>query len=252
MQELIVGDVVSGILESERDTGFVFRTTDGLSGLLPRSEFFWIRPRMGKPQFPEIGSALIAKVLESKPKRDRLGNYITFSVRALLPNPWEIVEGAYPIGTRIRAKISGFTEVGAVIDLPSELSILIHNTQVSWQDPNATAEGELSIGQLIEVVVIESKKSPKRLHGSCREATADPWPKFAQEAPPGTVFIGTISGLAEYGAFVKLESGFVGLMHRTQNPDFLELRMGERVKVAIISIDPISHRASLAPVRSAA
>lgn len=252
MQELIVGDVVSGILESERDTGLIFRTTDGKSGLLPRNEFFWTRTRMGKLQFPEIGSELIAKVIESKPRKDRPGNYITFSVRALAPNPWEMVEDFYPVGSRIQAKISGFTEAGAVIDLPSELSLLIHNTQVSWKDPNATAESEWTLGQLIDVIVVESKRSPKRLHGSYRDATDDPWPKFAQESPSGTVFVGTISGLTEYGAFVKLENGFVGLMHRTQNPDFLELRMGERIRVAIISIDPANHRASLAPVRSIA
>lgn len=250
MQQLKIGDIVAGQIESERDWGFLFRSSGGTAARLPRNELTWVRSRIKGIIFPEIGATVLVKVLDVKPKKDVPGEYITVSVRALLPNPWDSVQLIYPIGTRVQARVAAFAEAGAVIDLRAGLSLLIHHTQVSWRDPNARAEDELELDELIEVIVTESSKAPNLLLGSYRDAMEDPWPQFAKETLVGTKSFGMISGLTEYGAFVKLEDGFVGLMHKSQNPEFVKLQMGEKVTVTILSIDPANHRLSLAPARA--
>lgn len=245
-RDLTVGDVVIGIVEQQFEWGYLIRLPSGQSGRLLLRELTWVRPRDGHVPAPlQLQTELYLKIIGATPKKNSPGQYILFSARALVPNPWQLTEQLYPVGTRISAPVSGFLTHGAYLNLPGGLSIPIHNSEVSWKDSNATAEMFFHIGQIIEVVVIESSGFPKRLSGSHRLAITDPWPDFAASAPAGTVFHGTVSSIVEYGAFVRLDNGFVGLLHKSQTGNRSCFSVNDRVVVSVASIDAKARRISL-------
>jgi small subunit ribosomal protein S1 len=248
-QNLLIGEVVTGTVVRQLDWGYHIRTTSGHDGRLYPGELSWTKPRdRSTPHSLPIGTTLQLQVIQVKPRPGGDGQYIQFSVKELFPDPWQVVERTYPVGTRISATVTGFLPYGAYLDLPAGLSILIHNTEVTWKYPNATAEEFFVIGQIIDIIVTESSSTPKRLGGSHKAAIPDPWLDFQAEAPMGTIFDGVVISIASFGAFVRLSNGFVGLIHNSQIADALELSPGLTIKTSIASIDSAARRVSLSVV----
>lgn len=242
--EYVVGDVVAGEIRREVEGGYLVEIAPGVTGKLPHRETAWLAGEREQIQLPP-GSALQLRVIEATPRKHSEGQYLTLSVRALLPNPWERVEEIYPVGTRIQARISEILEHGAIVLLPAGLRMLVHNSEISWTRRNATAAETFHVGQLLDLVVIVSSSNPKRLRGSYRQAIGNPWPDFAKNTAPGTEFDGAVTSVVDYGAFVRLDNGFEGLLHNSQLAGASQLLPGEELKVSVLAIDATARRLQL-------
>ena len=240
-----VGDILIGEVHHEFEWGCLLQLPDGVTGRLPFNELSWTKASKPLNDIYSPGTRLCVKVMEAKPNKNRGGQYLTFSLRRLLPNPWSQVEEFYPIGTRIIAPVSRFIKHGAVVDLPAGLSILIHHSEVSWTDARAVADSVLAVGQVIPMVVTLSTATPRKLQASYKRAIPDPWPNLAASCRSGQEFLGKVSSLKDYGIFVKLPNGLVGLIHSSVLPAEPEFLVGDNIEVKVLTIDAESRRISL-------
>ena len=155
------------------------------------------------------------------------------------------VSGVMPFGIFVRVFLTDEDkESGTFLDG------LVHISEISWE--KVTDVSKLyEVDQELDVQVIDVDKNSGKLNLSVKRLTANPWDDIASSLPVETKTKGSITRLAPYGAFVKLEQGIEGLIHISKIPSDADLKVGDEVDVYIESIDTDHHRISLGLVLSA-
>lgn len=209
----------------------------GATGKLPYGEISWTRHKKLLVNCFELGAVVRVEVISAEPKKNSFGQKLTFSYRNTLPNPWRDVDALYPVGWRGRVPVSQFIGYGALVELPSGVNALVHNTEISWRERVVSATDVFQLGQEIEVVVLRSDAANSRLNVSHRMAVPSPWPELAATTRVGDVFEAVVVTVVDYGVFVRLSNGFVGLLHVTRFQPGAQYARGDTVTVDIESVD---------------
>ena len=133
--------------------------------------------------------------------------------------------------------VSNLANFGAFVDLGGADG-LVHISQLAWSRVNHPSE-VLHVGQEVEVQVLSVDKEKKKIALSIKRAEVDPWTTVEQRYTPGQVVIGTITKIAPFGAFARIEDGVEGLIHLS------ELTPGIRpqTKPARRTATPVAHSA---------
>ena len=152
---------------------------------------------------------------------------------------------------------------GAFVDLGG-VDGLVHISKLSWDRVNHPSD-ILQEGETISVKIDKIDKQTGKISLSYRDTMAHPWEGIETRYSTGSTASGVISRIADFGAFVRLESGVEGLIHISELAHHRVLRVtnvveeGQEVEVKILSVDPESQRMSLslkalhdAPVKSGA
>jgi small subunit ribosomal protein S1 len=196
-----------------------------------------------------VGKPLPLKVIEVDRKRRRL----VMSARQA-ERQWReqqknrLLEELEPGQTR-KGIVRSLTNFGAFIDLGGADG-LIHVSELSW-DKVRHPKDVLTVGQEVEVYVLRLDRDQKRIGLSLKRTQPDPWTTVAQRYHIGQVIVGTVTNMADFGAFVQLEPGVEGLIHISELADIplshpKELvRKGERLTLVILHIDPERRRIGL-------
>lgn len=158
---------------------------------------------------------------------------------------WENIK----VGEVVKAEIKRFTNFGAFADI-NGVDGLIHLSQISWNHVKS-AESYLTKGQIVDVKIIEADREKNRISLSIKALTKEPWSDVEEKYPEGSVVLGKVVRINDFGAFVELEDGVDGLVHiskithdRINNPaDVLEV--GQEIKAIILSVDAKNKRISL-------
>jgi small subunit ribosomal protein S1 len=157
----------------------------------------------------------------------------------------------YPVGSRVKGKVTRIVNYGAFVELDEGLEGLIHVSEMSWDKRLKHPSKYVKVGDevLVEVIGVDSKE--RRLSFSLRQLEPDPWKLFAETHSPGTRVRGMVRGLTDFGAFVEVEKGIEGLVHvsdisrqRVKHPSEV-LKKGQEVEVAIQSLDLVNRKLSL-------
>lgn len=147
-------------------------------------------------------------------------------------------------GSLVKGVVKNITDFGAFIDLDG-LDGLLHITDISWGRINHPSE-QLSVGQEVEVMVLEIDREKERISLGLKQRYDNPWEKIVETYPVDTEVTGKVTTLVPYGAFVELEPGIEGLIHiseiswtkRVARPsDVLETGQEVRAKVTDINLD---------------
>lgn len=161
----------------------------------------------------------------------------------------EKVLSSLKVGDIVKAEVKRFTNFGAFAEV-NGVDGLIHLSQISWNHVKR-AEDYLKSGDLIDVKVIELDKENKKLSLSIKEITPEPWKDVTEKYPEGSVVLGKVVRINDFGAFVELEPGVDGLVHiskishdRINNPADI-LSVGQDIKAKILSVDEEQKRISL-------
>jgi small subunit ribosomal protein S1 len=205
-----------------------------------------------------VGRALLFLVTEV---RDG-GKRVVVSRRALLEQEAKVSAARtlsqLSVGSNVRGTVSAVREFGVFVDLGG-IEGLVPNSEVSY-DRSAKTSELLSAGDVVDVQVREIKEGVVDKRGapvtkitlSLKALTADPWDNLASVAPEGKVVSGTVTRLADFGAFVRLAPGVEGLLHISElggkvvHPSAL-LKVGETLHVVVRSVDRAAHKISLVP-----
>jgi small subunit ribosomal protein S1 len=196
------------------------------------------------------GQELDFKVIKLDQKR----NNVVVSRRSIM-DPESTAERkalleALQEGQIVEGVVKNLMDYGAFIDLGG-VDGLLHNTDMAW-DRIKHASEVLKVGQKVTVKVLKYDKERSRVSLGLKQMSEDPWADIARRYPKGTRLFGKISNIADYGCFVKLESGVEGLVHVSEmdwtnkniHPGKL-VEPGQDVEVMVLEIDTERRRISL-------
>jgi small subunit ribosomal protein S1 len=241
--------------QTQRVTGVIFGRVKGgftvdLSGavaFLPGSQVD-IRPV--RDVGPLMGSPQPFQIL----KMDRRRGNIVVSRRAVLEESRaearsELV-ASLKEGQVLQGVVKNITDYGAFVDLGG-VDGLLHVTDIVWRRINHPSEA-LTIGQTVMVQVIRFNPETQRISLGMKQLEADPWEGVAAKYPIGTKFVGRVTNITDYGAFVELEPGIEGLVHVSEmswtkknvHPGKI-VSTSQEVEVMVLDVDPQKRRVSL-------
>ena len=146
-----------------------------------------------------------------------------------------------------RGVVSNLANFGAFVDLGGADG-LVHISQLAWSRVNHPSE-VLKVGQEVEVQVLSVDKEKKKIALSIKRAEVDPWTTVEQRYLPGQVVTGTITKIAPFGAFARIEDGIEGLIHLSELPSGMDpktsLHEGQQLQLRILRIDAERRRLGL-------
>jgi small subunit ribosomal protein S1 len=240
------GEIVEGIIKNITDYG-LFIDLGGIDGLLHITDLSWGRVTNHSEIF-KIGDKIKVKILNF----DRENERVSLGYKQIKPDPWEKVEEKYPVGARLRGKIVNITNYGAFIELEEGIEGLIHISEMSWVRKIKHPSQLLSIGDLVEAMVLDLDVPKKRISLSLKQLEPNPWVLMEEKYPPGTVIEGKIKNVTDFGIFIGFDEGIDGLVHisdiswtqKIKHPSEL-YKKGQEVRAIVLSIDKDNERFSL-------
>jgi small subunit ribosomal protein S1 len=187
-------------------------------------------------------------------KFDRKSENAVLSRKLLLQDEREKkkrqVFGDIAKGQKIAGRVKSLTSFGAFVDIGG-IEGLLHVSDISWGKTAHPSEN-LSVGQEVEVVVLDFNEKDEKISLGLKQLTADPWENIAEKYQAGQKIAGKVSSLTDFGAFVELEKGVEGLVHisdltwsrKLVHPKKV-LTPGQEVVVSILDVNPTTKRISL-------
>jgi small subunit ribosomal protein S1 len=219
----------------------------GIEGLVHVSELSWTK-RIARPADVLTQGQEIEAVVLGVSKEDQK---VSLSVRQLDTNPWEVVTGKYPTGTRVKGKVRNLTAYGAFVELEEGIDGMIHVSDLSWTKKINHPSEVLKKGDDIEAEVLEIDKANQRISLSLKHLSDDPWKSIEERYKIGDLVSGKVSKVASFGAFIQLADEIDGLVHISQiSNDRVEkvkevLKIGQEVSARVIKVDKTERRIGL-------
>jgi small subunit ribosomal protein S1 len=240
------GFVIEGTIKNLTDYG-AFVDIGGIDGLLHVTDMSWGRLQNPSEMF-KVGDSVQVKVL----KLDKEKEKVSLGFKQLIPDPWSSVVEIYPVGARIKGKISSVAEYGAFIELEPGVEGLVHVSEMSWSKRSKSPKQMFKPGEEVEVQVLGVDTEDRRISLGMRQLQPNPWQAAAGKYRVGMTVEGKVRNITDFGAFIELEDGIDGLVHvsdisrskKSKSPKEMVQR-GETVRAVITSLDIDGQRMSL-------
>ena len=195
-----------------------------------------------------VGAKIKVKILQF----DREHQRVSLGLKQTLPDPWENLTQKFPSGTRVKGKVTSITDYGAFVQLLEGVEGLVHVSEMSWTKRVRHPSKILSVGDEVEVMVLDLDPAQKRISLGLKQTTPNPWDSIAERYPVGTKIQGRIKNLTEFGIFIGIDEGIDGLVHisdiswtqRLKHPSEV-YKKGQEVQAIVLNIDKENQRFSL-------
>lgn len=242
------GIKVKGKVVNVVNYGAFVELEPGVEGLVHISEMSWTRRIATPNEVVAIGDAIEVVVL----KIDREKRTISLGMKQTEANPWDLVAQKFPAGKIVEGKVRTLTNYGAFVELEGGIDGLLHVSDMSWTKRVGHPSEILQKDETVKAIVLAVDREKKRVSLGLKQLSPDPW---IEEIPAkftvGNVIPGTITKLANFGAFVEIAPQLDGLLHlseMTDNPSAKPdqvVSVGQEVQVMIIKIDKENKRIGL-------
>ncbi len=234
------GTRVAGKVVSLTDYGAFVELEPGVEGLVHVSEMSWTHEVRHPSRVVTVGDAIDAQVLHV----DQQGRKISLGMKQTAPNPWDIIQSRYPVGTRIEGKVKSVTDFGAFVGLDEGIDGLIHISDMSWTKHIKHPSELFKKAQRVEAVILRIDKEKERLSLGYKQLTSDPWEtEIPSRYQVGGTTSGTITKIADFGVFIELEGDVEGLIHisetgKDRQGKLEELfKIGEPITAKVVKVD---------------
>ena len=242
-----VGSTVQGRVVNIVNYGAFLELEEGVEGLIHVSEMSWTKRNVAPSRIFSKEDKVEAVVLEI----DRESKRISLGLKQLQPNPWELLETKYPIGTKIVGRVRNLTDFGAFVEIEDEVDGLIHTTDLSWVKRDVHPREILREGDEVEVMVLSIDPAEQKVSLGLKQIEPDPWLQVPEKYSIDSVVRGEIVNLTNFGAFAKLEDGIEGLIHiselanhRIERPEDV-VSIGDALDLKVIHLDATERRIGL-------
>ncbi len=241
-----IGSTVKGTVKNLTDFG-AFIDLDGMDGLLHITDMTW--GRLGHPsELLQVGQELDVMVLDVNKDKER----VSLGLKQTQKNPWDKIEERFPVGQKVRGKITNLVPYGAFVEIEEGVEGLIHVSEISWTKRIVRPSDVLTVGQELEAVVLGVNKDEQKISLGVRQLEPNPWDAIEQRYTIGSTVTGQVRNMTAYGAFVELEEGIDGMIHvsdlswtRKINHPSEILKKGDSITAQVIDIDKANQRISL-------
>ncbi|MFI4930273.1 MAG: 30S ribosomal protein S1 [Burkholderiales bacterium] len=246
LETLTEGAIVHGVVKNITEYG-AFVDLGGIDGLLHITDMAWRRVR-DPSVVVQVGQELTAKVL----KFDAEKNRVSLGLKQLGDDPWHGVSRRYPSGTRLFGKVTNIADYGAFVEIEPGIEGLVHVSEMDWTNKNVAPSKVVSLGDEVEVMVLEIDEDKRRISLGMKQCKANPWEEFAGNVKRGDKVKGPIKSITDFGVFVGLAQGIDGLVHLSDlswnEPGETAVRnykKGQEVEAVVLGIDIERERISL-------
>jgi len=246
LEHLEEGKIVDGVVKNITDYG-AFIDLGGIDGLMHITDMSW--GRINHPSdVLKVGQTIKVKVLQF----DRESQRVSLGLKQTTPDPWENVGQKFPVGNRIKGTVTSITDYGAFIQLLDGVEGLVHVSEMAWTKRVRHPSKVLSVGDEVEVMVLDVDPNQKRISLGLKQTSANPWDTIAERYPVGTKIQGRIKNITDFGVFIGIDEGIDGLVHisdvswtqRLKHPSEM-FKKGQEVQAIVLNIDKENQRFSL-------
>ncbi len=246
LNSLEKGQILEGTVKAITDFG-VFVDLGGVDGLIHITDLSW--GRINHPnEVVKLDQTIKVVVTDFDEEKKR----ISLSLKKLLPHPWEDIDNKYKVGDKVSGRVVSLTDYGAFIEIEKGIEGLIHNSEMSWTQHIKHPSQVVSMGQVIEAVILSLDKDEKKISLGIKQLEPDPWESLMHKYPVGSRHTGIARNLTNFGVFVELEPGVDGLVHisdlswtkKIRHPGEV-VKKGEKLEVIVLGVDVEQRKISL-------
>jgi small subunit ribosomal protein S1 len=246
IESLEKGQILEGTVKAITDFG-VFVDLGGVDGLVHITDLSW--GRINHPsEIVKLDQTINVVVLDFDQEKKR----ISLGYKQLQPHPWENIQDKYPVGTKVVGKVVSLADYGAFVEIEKGIEGLIHISEMSWTQHIKHPSQVVSMGQMVDAVILSLDKDAKKLSLGIKQLEPDPWLTLMQKYPVGSRHKGVVRNLTNFGVFVELEQGVDGLVHisdlswtkKVRHPGEI-VKKGDELEVVILGVDVDQRRISL-------
>jgi small subunit ribosomal protein S1 len=246
VQNLEEGQVIDGVVKNITDYG-AFVDLGGIDGLLHVTDIAW--RRVNHPtEVLNIGQQVKVKIIKINHETHR----ISLGMKQLQADPWQGIEAKYPIGMRLKGRVTNITDYGAFVELEPGIEGLIHVSEMSWTKKNVHPGKIVSTSQEVEVQILEVDPVKRRISLGLKQTMRNPWEVFVEKYPPGAIIEGEVKNKTEFGLFLGLDGDIDGMVHlsdldwkRPGEQVIDDYKKGDRIRAKVLDVDVEKERISL-------
>ena len=246
MDTLKEGAIVNGVVKNITEYG-AFVDLGGIDGLLHITDMAWRRVRHPS-EVVTAGQEITAKIL----KFDTEKNRVSLGLKQMGEDPWLGVNRRYPQDTRMFGKVTNIADYGVFVELEPGIEGLVHVSEMDWTNKNIAPSKLVTLGQEVEVMVLEIDEDKRRISLGMKQCKTNPWQDFAQATKRGDRVKGPIKSITDFGVFVGLAAGIDGLVHLSDlswneagDVAVRNYKKGQEVEALVLAIDVDRERISL-------
>ena len=246
LETLTEGAVVQGVVKNITDYG-AFVDLGGIDGLLHITDMAWRRVRH-PTEVLQVGQEITAKVL----KFDQEKNRVSLGIKQLGEDPWVGISRRYPQNTRMFGKVTNITDYGAFVEIEPVIEGLVHVSEMDWTNKNVNPSKVVSLGDEVEVMVLEIDEDRRRISLGMKQTHANPWQEFSENHRRNDRVKGSIKSITDFGVFIGLPGGIDGLVHlsdlswnKSGEEAVRDFKKGDEVEAVVLGIDVERERISL-------
>ncbi len=246
LDKLDRGQILEGSVKAITDFG-AFVDLGGVDGLVHITDLSW--GRVSHPsEVVKLDQTVQVVVLDFDENKKR----ISLGLKQLQPHPWEKIEEKYAVGQHIHGKIVSLTDYGAFIEIEKGIEGLVHISEMSWTQHIKHPSQIVSMGQVVEAVILNIDKNEKKISLGMKQTEPDPWGLLLDRYPIGSIHKAIVRNITNFGIFVELEEGVDGLIHisdlswtkKIRHPGEV-VKKGDQIDVIVLAIDAEQRRISL-------
>src|SRR5512143_593160 len=246
MGALTEGQILDGVVKNITDYG-AFVDLGGVDGLLHVTDIAW--KRINHPsEALTIGQQVKVQVIRFNPETQR----ISLGMKQLMSDPWDGAGGKYPVGLKLKGRVTNITDYGAFVELEPGVEGLVHVSEMSWTKKNVHPGKIVSTSQEVEVIVLDVDRDKRRISLGLKQAMRNPWESFLEAHPIGSTVEGEVKNATEFGLFIGLDSDIDGMVHlsdidwNTPGEEAMSrYKKGDVVKARVLDVDVEKERISL-------
>lgn len=246
LESLQEGNTVKGIVKNLTDYG-AFVDLGGIDGLLHITDMAWKRVKHPS-EVVNVGDEIDVKILKFDRERQR----VSLGMKQLGDDPWHDLARRYPPHTRLFGKVTNIADYGCFVEIEEGVEGLVHVSEMDWTNKNVNPAKVVSIGEEIEVMVIEIDEERRRISLGIKQCKSNPWAEFSATVNRGDKVKGQIKSITDFGIFIGLDGGIDGLVHLSDiswdlpgEEAVRNYTKGQEIEASVLAIDAERERISL-------
>ena len=242
-----INSTVTGKVVGIVNYGAFLELEEGVEGLIHISEMSWTRRNIAPSKVVAKDDVIDAVVLDI----DKDNQKLSLGLKQLHPNPWELLETKYPVGTKLTGRVRNLTNFGAFVEIEEGIDGLIHISDLSWLKRIVDPREVLKENDEVEVMVLSIDPAQQKISLGLKQIEPDPWIEVPNKYKIGSVVRGKVVNITSFGVFAQLEDDIEGLIHiselaeqRIEKPEDI-VSVGEELNLKVIHLDPTERRIGL-------